>query len=221
MARKKKPVVQGKDPAYDHQFSRYRKAPSNMPDDVVIPGLTKEAPVQAEEPAPPSRAEPVPEAADAPKVASNPKPAPAPKLAPAPKPAAQPKRKSAAVQTDDDETRLVSLIAGVKQSQADAMQPLLDRGLDRKHIIALAGRRTTASFEPTQQFKPVPKADRRPMREAYRTTKTVPTKLIEKLRSEHDPLGVMSDGAMLRGQFETRFWSNLDAVIEELREKYC
>ncbi|WP_179381351.1 hypothetical protein [Jannaschia marina] len=215
MARKKKPVVQGKDPAYDHQFSRYRKAPSNMPDDVVIPGLTKEAPTQPEKTETTPRPEPATKAAEAPTVTSEAKPNTAPKPAP------PSKKKTAPMQRHKEETRLVSLIAGVKQSQADAMQPLLDRGLDRKHIIALAGRRTTASFEPTQQFKQVPEADRRPMREAYRTTKTVPTKLIEKLRKEHDPLGVMSDGAMLRGQFETRFWSNLDAVIAELTEKYC
>ena len=58
------------------------------------------------------------------------------------------------------------------------------------------------------------------MRQGYKSTKRISAAMLDQLRKEQDPLGLSSDGAMMRGQFEPLFWSCLDAVIEELNSKY-
>ncbi len=104
--------------------------------------------------------------------------------------------------------------------QHTKLEALETKGLPQKDVIVLAGRRAIERFDPKPEFVEKPEADRRPMREGYKSTKRVDAVLLEKLRDKHDPLRVSSDAAMVRGQFEILFWSCLDEVIDELNSKY-
>lgn len=212
MARRKKPNIGGKDPAYSHTFEKLKPLPTNMPDDVVIPGVDRE-------PETSQTTEPVAKATKKPATVKERKAVKPLETEPETKDQAE-RPKTKLTSKANTEKRRVDLAAAIKVSQLKAMEPLIERGIEQKDIIALAGKRTTTQFEPKPKFQPVPEADRAPMREAFRTTKPIPTPIIEKLRKENDPLGVKSDGAMLRGQFEPLFWAMLDQVIEELREQY-
>ncbi|UUV08707.1 hypothetical protein [Ruegeria sp. YS9] len=204
MARKKKPKIAGSDPAYTSDFSEFNKLPTNKPPEIQEP-----------EPQPVQPQEPKPETTTAPTAARTRKP----RAKPA---AAAPVRKQAAPVPKKDlgPKRELTLIAAVKMDQHSKLEALENKGLPQKDIIALAGRRAIERFDPKPEFVEKPEADRRPMREGYKSTKRVDTALLEKLRDKHDPLRVSSDAAMVRGQFEILFWSCLDEVIEELNSKY-
>ena len=116
--------------------------------------------------------------------------------------------------------RELTLIAAVKMDQHAQLEALETKGLPQKDVMALAGRRAIKRFDPKPEFVEKPEADRRPMREGYKSTKRVDVALLKKLRDKQDPLRVSSDAAMVRGQFETLFWSCLDEVINELNSKY-
>ena len=66
---------------------------------------------------------------------------------------------------------------------------------------------------------PLPEGDRVALAQGYVTSKLIPADLLDGLRKVHDPLRLKSDAAMVRGQFETLFWSVLEEVIEELRQQ--
>ncbi|MEM1363979.1 MAG: hypothetical protein AAGF94_20155 [Pseudomonadota bacterium] len=224
MVRRKKPQITGEDPKYSHTFERLRPVESDMPPDVKIPGVAEEAPQPEPKPTPkPQTAEtpPTPKPKATPKpAATKPQKQPAkpkaknptttaisPKTAPAP--AAAPKG-----------DRQITLDAAVKREQAEAMKPLLEKGLQQRDIIMLAGRRTTEQFELSSEYVPKPDADRLPMSEGYHTSKRLDAATLDAMRDKHDPLRVRSDPAMVRGQFETLFWQVLDDVIAELRKRY-
>ena len=101
------------------------------------------------------------------------------------------------------------------------MEPLLAKGLLQKDIVTLAGRRATEQFILSPTYVPKPEGERLPMQDGYHTSKRLNGEILDAMRAEHDPLGVRSDPAMVRGQFETLFWNVLDDVIRELREKYA
>jgi hypothetical protein len=203
MARKKKPKIAGSDPTYTSDFSEFNKLPTNKPPEI-----------QAPEPQPVQPQEPKPETTTVPPAARTRKPRA--------KPATAPVRKQTAPEPKKDlgSKRELTLIAAVKIDQHTKLEALEKKGLPQKDIIALAGRRAIERFDPKPEFVEKPEAERRPMREGYKSTKRVDTTLLEKLRDKHDPLRVSSDAAMVRGQFEILFWSCLDEVIAELNSKY-
>ena len=220
MVRRKKPQITGEDPKYSHTFERLRPVESDMPPDVRIPGVAEETsqaeakstpkPQTAEEPAttkPKTTPKPVAAKPKKPKAKTSPNKAISPKTTPAP----------AAAPTGD---RQITLDAAVKREQADAMKPLLEKGLQQRDIIMLAGRRTTEQFELSPEYVPKPDADRLPMSEGYHTSKRLDAATLDAMRDKHDPLRVRSDPAMVRGQFETLFWQVLDDVIAELQQRY-
>lgn len=235
MPRRQRPVVKGSDPAYSHQFETFEPVPSNMPPTVVIPGMEKPQPdpiEKAGDPAPDAaRATTTPEAQEpagdkgAKAVAepsaervTKPKVERTPELQGTnPRVAAPP---AAAQSRPEGTMRRVSLKGALTRAHVEAMQPLVERGLARRDIAAVAGRRASAKFEPVDELVPLPEGDRMPIRDAYETSKNVRADLLDGLRQVHDPLRLKSDAAMVRGQFERLFWTELDAVIEELRKQY-
>ena len=239
MGRRERPNVKGTDPAYSHTFQTERpRLPNGMPPSVVIPGLSEATP-KADPPAREDEplAEPAPDPGTADRAAKATEPAAGsrpeakaetPRSSSKPGKRARPKRQpiSSAPSTDgaaDDastgEKRKVSIKVSITTAHAEAMKPLVAAGLAQRDVLALAGRRTMRRFEPTPEFVPVPDGDRVPMTVAYSTTKYVSAQMLDGMRDVHDPLRVKSDAAMVRGQFETLFWSVLDEVIEELRDR--
>lgn len=224
MVRRKKPQITGEDPKYAHTFERLRPVESDMPPDVKIPGVAEEAPQTETKPSPnPQTADtpatPKPKATPKP-VTAKPKKQPAkPKVANPPKTTISPKTPPAPA-TAPKGDRQITLDAAVKREQAEAMKPLLEKGLQQRDIIMLAGRRTTEQFELSPDYVPKPDADRLPMSEGYHTSKRLDAATLDAMRDKHDPLRVRSDPAMVRGQFETLFWQILDDVIAELLQRY-
>lgn len=224
MVRRKKPQITGEDPKYAHTFERLRPVESDMPPDVKIPGVAEDVPQTATKPSPNP---PTTETPATPKPKATPKPVAAkPKKQPA-----QPKAKTSPMATISTKTppapaaapkgdRQITLDAAVKREQAEAMKPLLEKGLQQRDIIMLAGRRTTEQFELSPEYVPKPDADRLPMSEGYHTSKRLDAATLDAMRDKHDPLRVRSDPAMVRGQFETLFWQILDDVIAELQQRY-
>ncbi|MEO1139402.1 MAG: hypothetical protein AAFW87_08090 [Pseudomonadota bacterium] len=228
MVRRKKPKITGDDPNYSHTFERFRPVESDMPPDVKIPGVNQS-------PAKPEHidqsAKPKTEAAKPAVAATKPKasakvdvkPKQKPEIAPAKPKASKPKP----VSTNEPKTtdtprgdRQITLDAAVKVTQAEAMKPLVEKGLQQRDIVLLAGRRATEKFVLSPTYLPKPEAERLPMQDGYHTSKRLDGAILDAMRDEHDPLRVRSDPAMVRGQFETLFWEMLDDVIAELHQKY-
>jgi hypothetical protein len=224
MVRRTKPKITGDDPKYSHTFERYRPIETDMPSDVKIPEKSAQAiepsqQTQSPPTTPPTKQsktldtkpEPVKEKA----TPSKPKPQPSkPKVT---KARARPQAKTDAAPRGDRQT---TLDAAVRIDQGEAMKPLVEKGLEQRDIVMLAGRKATEQFVLSPTFVPKPEADRLPMQEGYHTSKRLDGAILDAMREEHDPLRVRSDPAMVRGQFETLFWDKLDEVIKELSKKY-
>jgi hypothetical protein len=243
MPRRGRPKVEGRDPAYAHTFQAKRPPlPNGMPASVRIPPVddgprVKPSPSADESETAPLKVEPSSDQGATDQAAEPAEKVPDPKpetKAEDPRPAAKPGKRAKAehpeaapAQSKDDaadgtppgEKRKVSLKVSVTTAHVEAMKPLVARGLPQRDVLALAGRRAMKRFDPTPEFVPVPEGDRVPMTVAYSTTKYVPADMLDAMRDVHDPLRVKSDAAMVRGQFETLFWSVLDDVIEELRQQ--
>jgi|GEM_PF-2415706 len=233
MVRRKKPKITGADPNYSHTFERFRAVESDMPPDVKIPGVNKQStsPDQAatttneeagvvDQKA--TAAETKTPAPKAKKPVAKPK-APKAKTTAAKPITARPKQEPAEEPNASNlprGDRQITLDAAVKINQAQAMQPLIEKGLQQRDIVMLAGRRATEKFVLSPTFVPKPDADRLPMQDGYHTSKRLDGAILDAMRDEHDPLRVRSDPAMVRGQFETLFWQMLDDVIAELTKKY-
>lgn len=231
MARRKKPQIKGTDPSYDHSFERFRPVPNDMPPDVVVPGVAAEK-VVAETP----KLQPTPASVTAEKTTTSaPKPKKTARVKPSTKerqtpskpkaPAVQKQKTEADVSRGSDDPlgtgeRQTTLDAAVKVTQAKQMAVLEEKGLKMKDIVTLAGRRATERFVLSPDFVPKPEAERLPMKQGYHTSKRLPGPILDAMRKEQDPLGISSDPAMVRGQFELLFWSCLDDVITELKAKY-
>lgn len=225
MARRKKPQIKGTDPSYDHSFERFRPIPNDMPPDVIVPGVTSQTtpdksqkeptapiatPTRAEvkrTPKKPVRVQTNTEASQREK-RSKERSQPVTSKVPAPK--AEP----------EVNERQTTLDAAVTVEQAKKMAALESKGLKMKDIVILAGRRATERFELSSKFVPKQQAERLPMKQGYHTSKRLSGNILDAMRKEQDPLGISSDPAMARGQFELLFWSCLDEVIEELRAKF-
>lgn len=224
MVRRKKPQITGEDPKYAHTFERLRPVESDMPPDVKIPGVAEKAPQTEAKPSPnppttETPATPKPKATQKPVAAKPKKQAAQPKAKHPPKATISTKTAPAPAAAPKDD-RQITLDAAVKREQAEAMKPLLEKGLQQRDIIMLAGRRTTEQFELSPTYVPKPDADRLPMSEGYHTSKRLDAATLDAMRDKHDPLRVRSDPAMVRGQFETLFWHVLDDVIAELLQRY-
>lgn len=223
MARKKRPNIQGHNPDYSTNFTSAREGTSTF-----AAGASSPAPT------PTPRPTPTPETSAAEIEAQEPEgisPAPAPEIEAAtparaeqaisePQPQKTPKAtEKAAPKVKAEGKRETRLDAAVKVEQGAKLDALEGQGVAARDAITLAGRRATARFELKAQFVEKPEADRLPMREGYHTTKRLPASVLDDLREKHDPLRLQSDSAMVRGQFEPLFWTCLDEVIEELRQK--
>ena len=218
MVRRKKPQITGEDPKYAHTFERLRPVESDMPPDVKIPGVAEQAPQTEPKPSPNPQTTETP--ATPKPVATKPKKQPTqPKAKTSPKATISSKTPPAPA-TAPKGDRQITLDAAVKREQAEAMKPLLEKGLQQRDIIMLAGRRTTEQFELSPTYVPKPDADRLPMSEGYHTSKRLDAATLDAMRDKHDPLRVRSDPAMVRGQFETLFWQVLHDVIAELLQRY-
>ena len=200
MPRKKRTAIKGLDPAYTSDFSQPLPTHkvAEKPKTIPSPKVPSTQPVKPQKSEPKAKAEP----------ASKPTPKPIVKAA---QPAAKP---------DVGEKREIALSAAVKIEQSEKLTALEAKGISAKDAITLAGRRAVEQFEPKAAFVEKTDTERMPMRQGYKSTKRIPAAMLDQLRQEHDPLGLSSDGAMMRGQFEPLFWSCLDAVIEELNSKY-
>ncbi len=233
MVRRKKPKITGADPNYSHTFERFRAVESDMPPDVKIPGVNEQSTSPSQDATNPKEVagvvEPKATAAETKTSASKPKKpvtkpkAPKAKTIAAKPIAARPKQEPAEEPNASNlprGDRQITLDAAVKIDQAQAMQPLIEKGLQQRDIVMLAGRRATEKFVLSPTFVPKPDADRLPMQDGYHTSKRLDGAILDAMRDEHDPLRVRSDPAMVRGQFETLFWQMLDDVIAELTKKY-
>ena len=205
MARKKKPTIRGTDSEYETKFDRFTPIPSTMPPSVKATDMettpAEPAPEEVKQPSKPKQAR---------KPAEKPKPA-------KPKSSSEKKPDTPQAPVGDRQT---TLDAAVRKDQADKIAPFEAKGLKMKDIVTLAGRRATERFTLEPVLVPKADADRLPMRDGYHTSKRLPGNILDDLRKEHDPLGISSDPAMVRGQFEKLFWTCLDDVIEELNSKY-
>ena len=206
MARKKKPTIRGIDPEYETKFDRFTPIPSTMPPSVKTTGMeatpTESAPKKVKQPSKPKQSR---------KLAEKPKSA---------KPKSSPEKKPDTSQAPVGD-RQTTLDAAVRRDQAEMIAPFEAKGLKMKDIVTLAGRRATERFTLEPVFVPKAEAERLPMRDGYHTSKRLPGHVLDDLRKEHDPLGISSDPAMVRGQFEKLFWTCLDEVIEELNSRYA
>lgn len=242
MPRRERPNVAGRDPAYSHTFQAKRPPlPNGMPPTVRIPLADDDLAV--EPPAPPAEdaAAPPPFEPDAPeakaRAAASPDPAPeAPEAAtedrpPKAKPpkVAKPKLAATTPQAVPEpeplagaptkDMRRVTIKAAITSAHVEAIKPLVANGLAQRDVLAVAGRRAMKRFDPVAKFVPLPEGDRVALAQGYVTSKLIDADLLDGLRKVHDPLRLQSDAAMVRGQFETLFWSVLDEVIEELRQQ--
>jgi hypothetical protein len=200
MPRKKRTAIKGSDPAYTSDFSQPLPTHkvAEKPEPIPSPKVPSTQPVKPQKSEPKAKAEPAP------------KPTPKP-IVKAVQPAAKP---------DVGEKREIALSAAVKVEQNEKLTALEAKGISAKDAITLAGRRAVEQFEPKAAFVEKTDTERMPMRQGYKSTKRIPAAMLDQLRQEHDHLGLSSDGARMRGQFEPLFWSCLDAVIEELNSKY-
>lgn len=224
MVRRTKPKITGDDPKYSHTFERYRPIETDMPSDVKIPEKSAQAIEPSQQTQSPPTTPPTkqsktldtkPEPAKEKATPSKPKPQPSkPKVT---KARARPQAKTGAAPRGDRQT---TLDAAVRIDQGEAMKPLVEKGLEQRDIVMLAGRKATEQFVLSPTFVPKPEADRLPMQEGYHTSKRLDGAILDAMREQHDPLRVRSDPAMVRGQFETLFWDKLDEVIKELSKKY-
>ncbi|ATG37973.1 MAG: hypothetical protein HEP70_20100 [Rhodobiaceae bacterium] len=209
MVRKKRPNIQGHNPDYSTNFTSPRETGSSF----AAGASERAAP-------PPEPATPAPVDTDS---AAH-KPAPTnPESSEKAKDAIPPKVKPETVnprpKVKVEIKRETRLDAAVTIEQSKKLAALEGQGVSTRDVIVLAGRRATARFELKPQFIEKPEANRLPMRDGYHTTKRLPANVLDDLREKHDPLRLQSDTAMVRGQFEPLFWTCLDEVIEELRQK--
>lgn len=244
MARRERPSVKGRDPAYSHTFQTARpNLPNGMPPGVKIPDTDGEPAVEAPSSevqdvavAPPSEPK-APEAVAVEQgsatLAEDEKPdemrdtqpskaKPTKRGRAKPKPAAQPPATSKAepaAEAGAGTTRRITIKAAITSAHVEAMKPLVANGLAQRDVMAVAGRRAMKRFDPVPKFVPLPEGDRIALADGYVSSKMVQADLLDGLRQAHDPLRLKSDAAMVRGQFEVLFWSVLDEVIDELRQQ--
>jgi hypothetical protein len=207
MARKKITSLLGDDPVYSKQFGDKPKQsdPAPKPEPVKT-----EKPAITPSPAPKLETETKPPAtkpAATPKATSSQK---ALESKPAPKPKA-PKKPA---------TRAVHVRAAPKKDHGPGLDALEAAGLPASDVVRLAGKRAIDKFELKPKYVAPEEADRLPSNMSFRTMKTLDAQVLDKLRDQADPLRLRSDAAVIQGQLEPVFWSELTTLIKELRKQY-
>ncbi|WP_299590240.1 hypothetical protein [uncultured Tateyamaria sp.] len=207
MARKKITSLLGDDPVYSKQFGDKPKhadpAPKPEPVETVKPVATPSPTPKLETETKPPATEP----AATPKATRSQK---APEKKPAPKPKA-PKK---------PETRAVHVRAAPKKDHGPGLDALEDAGLPASDVVRLAGKRAIDKFELKPKYVAPDEAERLPSNMSFRTMKTLDAQVLDKLRDQADPLRLRSDAAVIQGQLEPVFWSELTSLIKELRKQY-
>ncbi|MEL6511836.1 MAG: hypothetical protein AAFQ32_18705 [Pseudomonadota bacterium] len=207
MARKKITSLLGDDPVYSKQFGDkpIQSDPTPKPEPVKA-----EKPAATPSPAPKLETETKPPAT---KPAAAPKAPPsqkAPESKPAPKPKA-PKKPA---------TRAVHVRAAPKKDHGPGLDALEAAGLPASDVVRLAGKRAIDKFELRPKYVAPDEAERLPSNMSFRTMKTLDAQVLDKLRDQADPLRLRSDAAVIQGQLEPVFWSELTSLIRELRKQY-
>ena len=207
MARKKITSLLGDDPVYSKQFGDKPKQsdPTPKPEQVKA-----EKPAASPSPAPKLGTETKPPAtkpAATPKAISSQK---TPESKPAPKPKA-PKKPA---------TRAVHVRAAPKKDHGPGLDALEAAGLPASDVVRLAGKRAIDKFELRPKYVAPDEAERLPSNMSFRTMKTLDAQVLDKLRDQADPLRLRSDAAVIQGQLEPVFWSELTNLIKELRKQY-
>ena len=207
MARKKITSLLGDDPVYSKQFGDKPKQADPAP---------KPEPVKAEKPAATPSPAPNPETETRP-AATEPTATPkvptgqkAPEKKPAPK-SKTPKKPA---------TRAVHVRAAPKKDHGLGLDALEAAGLPASDVVRLAGKRAIDKFELKPKYVAPEEAERLPSNMSFRTMKTLDAKVLDKLRDQADPLRLRSDAAVIQGQLEPVFWSELTSLIKELRKQY-
>ena len=207
MARKKITSLLGDDPVYSKQFGDRPKPTEPAP---------KPEPVQESKPATEPAADPKPVAEkQAPPSkptaeATGPSPQSKPETKRAPKPKA-PKK---------PETRAVHVRAAPKKDHGPGLDALEAAGLPASDVVRLAGKRAIDKFELKPKYVAPDDSERLPSNMSFRTMKTLDAQVLDKLRDQADPLRLRSDAAVIQGQLEPVFWSELTSLIKELRKQY-
>ncbi|WP_299615615.1 hypothetical protein [uncultured Tateyamaria sp.] len=207
MARKKITSLLGDDPVYSKQFGDKPRQSDPTP---------KPEPVKAEKPAATPSAAPKLESETKPpatKPAATPK-APPSQKAPEKKPAPKPKTPKKPA------TRAVHVRAAPKKDHGPGLDALAAAGLPASDVVRLAGKRAINKFELKPKYVAPDEAERLPSNMSFRTMKTLDAQVLDKLRDQADPLRLRSDAAVIQGQLEPVFWSELTSLIKELRKKY-
>ncbi|WP_147127534.1 hypothetical protein [Shimia ponticola] len=207
MARKKITSLLGDDPVYSKQFGDKPKPaePASKPD-----------PVQDAKPAPAPATDPTPTAEkQAPTTKPVAKPAStATKARSETKPSAKPRAPK------KPETRAVHVRAAPKKDHGPGLDALEAAGLPASDVVRLAGKRAIDKFELKSKYVAPDDAERLPSNMSFRTMKTLNAQVLDKLRDQADPLRLRSDAAVIQGQLEPVFWSELTSLIKELRKQY-
>lgn len=207
MARKKITSLLGDDPVYSKQFGDKPEPtePTHKPEPAKE---TKPAPEPAADPKPIAEKQaPTPEPVAKPTSAAA---KPKPEKKPAPKPKA-PKK---------PETRAVHVRAAPKKDHGPGLDALEAAGLPASDVVRLAGKRAIDKFELKPKYVAPDDAERLPSNMSFRTMKTLDAQVLDKLRDQADPLRLRSDAAVIQGQLEPVFWSELTSLIKELRKQY-
>jgi len=207
MARKKITSLLGDDPVYSKQFGDKPKPTEPAP---------KPEPVQEMKPAPAPTTDPKPvveKQAPTPEPAAKPASA-SPKANPEKKPAPKPKAPK------KPETRAVHVRAAPKKDHGPGLDALEAAGLPASDVVRLAGKRAIDKFELKPKYVAPDDAERLPSNTSFRTMKTLDAQVLDKLRDQADPLRLRSDAAVIQGQLEPVFWSELTSLIKELRKQY-
>ena len=207
MARKKITSLLGDDPVYSKQFGDKPKPTEPTP---------KPDPVQESKPATAPAADPKPAAE---KQVPTPKPTtkaagPSSKSTPEKRPALKPKAPK------KPETRAVHVRAAPKKDHGPGLDALEAAGLPASDVVRLAGKRAIDKFELKPKYVAPDDAERLPSNMSFRTMKTLDAQVLDKLRDQADPLRLRSDAAVIQGQLEPVFWSELTSLIKELRKQY-
>lgn len=112
---------------------------------------------------------------------------------------------------------LISLYANPHNRHQNALARLAGPVFTPNYVIRVAGKRAIGKFRLDGKYIP-PSSDTMSGKEfAYASSKYFDGSLVEKLRKDLDPLGLLGKSALIRGQFEKVFWDELDLVLKEVQ----
>jgi len=180
--------------------------PPLAPPAQTAPQIAKptERPSEPENPAPPAQPRPADHST------------PAPPTTTGTKTAEQPKRRENVTEAP---MKRVPIHLAPKASQRAALEEASTDKISVTDILRLAGRKTIAEFTPTAKYIEAPDVQRLGGNYIYKTSKNVEQRLLDKLHATNNPLGLLSDFTMIRGQLEPLFWAKLDELLGNLKTR--